>query len=142
MFEFLDHTADTAVRLTAPDEAGLLREAASALLAIQLGEGSANRVRSALDAPLELTAEDGEALLIDFLNELIYRFDTERLLVAEVEVDSASFAHPAHVSCRLRGETLDPTRHVARTEVKAATFHGLEVRKNEQGWSADVVFDL
>lgn len=142
MIEFLDHTADVAVRLTAPDEAGLLQEAARALLEIQLTETSRAAVRPQVRLPLELEAEDGEALLVDFLNELILRFDTERLLVAAVDIEEASLGCPARLRGHVLGESLDCMRHVAKTEVKAATFHDLKIRRNAEGWSADVVFDL
>ncbi len=41
-----------------------------------------------------------------------------------------------------RGETYDPERHVAKTAVKAATYHQLEITPRNHGWQATVILDL
>ncbi len=142
MFEFLDHTADAAVRIRASTGAELFRDAARALLAIVLEPASVARVAALEAVPIQLEAEDGEALLVDFLNELIFLFDTRRFLAAEVEVTRLTLAPPARIEAVLRGETYDPARHAARTEIKAATFHGMKIERSPEGFTADVVFDL
>lgn len=140
--QFLDHTADTAVRITASTPAGLLSEAARGLLAIILGEEGVSGVRLDLRRTLELEAPDGEALIVDLLSELIFLFDTEGLLVRELAVQEATFGPPARLVAALRGELLDPARHRARTEVKAATHHGIHIERTDAGLTVDVVFDL
>jgi SHS2 domain-containing protein len=153
-FEYLDHTADVAVRVRAPDFAGLLREATLALRDIILDPSSSPSsptVPASESFRVSLEAEDREALLVDYLNEIVFRFDTSRFLPANLEVAFASPEDrgkvgsprkPARLDGRLLGETFDPSRHVLRTEVKAATFHGIEVREGPAGLEVDVVFDL
>lgn len=141
-FRFLDHTGDTAVEISGRNGSDLFREAASALRAIYVDCEEGEPVVGRFDRSLQLEAEDGECLLVDFLNELIYLFDTERFLSADVEVLDLCVEAPAHLEARLRGETFDPGRHVSLTEVKAATFHGVEVIKTADGFRATVVFDL
>ncbi len=141
MFEFLDHTADVAVRLCSPGEAGLLKDAAFALMSILLSPESGS-IELKISVPLSLEAEDPEALLVDFLNELIYLFDTERLLVGRVDVEEIRLDRPSRLRVVLQGETYDPPRHSAKTEVKAATFHGMRVVRTCRGVEAEVVFDL
>lgn len=152
MFEFLDHTADTAVRLTAADPSGLVQSAVDALRCIYLGEEEgallakridSDRVESgpASRSPIVLQAEDGEALLIDLLSELIFLFDTQRFLCSRVEIENVSLACPSS----LKG-TLVGTRRAAelqiKTEVKAATYHAVRIRREGGGLTVDVVFDL
>jgi SHS2 domain-containing protein len=139
-FEFIDHTADTAVAITAPDEAGLFQEAARALRALYVEERASDP--EALAKDLQLEAADGESLLVGFLEELIYLFDAEGFLCREVEVRGVSLEAPAFLDARVTGERFDPARHTALTEVKAATYHGLRIERSAEGLRAVVVFDL
>jgi SHS2 domain-containing protein len=139
----LDHTGDAAIELEAPDAASLFQEAAGALLELFVdGAASSGPVEERERLPVELHAEDGEALLVDFLNELILLFDSERFLCARVELESIEIGSPAHLRGVLRGEPLDGSRHVPRTEVKAATFHGMKIRDDGGALSTVIVFDL
>jgi SHS2 domain-containing protein len=42
----------------------------------------------------------------------------------------------------IHGEPVDPTRHRFRLDVKAATYHQLEVVHDDCGWRARVIFDV
>ena len=140
-FEHLDHTADTAVRVLGLDGPDLFREATRALLSILLDEASAP-VADPEAIPIRMEAEDPEALLIDYLNELIFLFDTKRFLPSRLEVRGLRLEKPALLEGEVRGETYDPARHRAKTEIKAATFHGLEIRTIGGRLEAEVIFDL
>jgi SHS2 domain-containing protein len=139
-FESLDHTADTAVRLRSRDPGELFADATRALMSIYLGPDAEVASREAL--PVRLEAESPEALLIDYLNELIFLFDTRRFLAAEIAPERLTLGSPSVLEGRILGEPFDPGRHEAKTEIKAATFHGLEIRRTDSGLEADVVFDL
>ncbi len=141
--ESFDHTADVGVRIEAESPAELLREAARAFLSVLLepdaGEWSE---RDRRERRIDLTAPDSESLLVDFLNELIYLFDSQRLIFPELIVEEVKLGAGAVLRGRLRGGPWDPRRHELRTQVKAATYHGLEIRKTERGLSVEVIFDL
>ena len=147
MFEFLDHTADTAVRLTAADPSGLVQSAVDALRCIYLGEEEgallADRIDSgpATRSPIVLEAEDGEALLIDLLGELIFLFDTRRFLCGRVEIETVSLERPASLKGTLVGSTR-AAEFQLKTEVKAATYHAVRIRRDGRALTVDVVFDL
>ncbi len=141
MSESLDPTADVAVRLCSMGEAGLLKDAVQALLAILLAPDS-GPVELKASIPLLLEADDAEALLVDFLNELIFLLDTKRFLVGQVEVEEIRLGEPSRLRVVLQGETHDPLRHLVKTEVKAATFHGMLIVRTCRGVEADVVFDV
>jgi len=142
MFEFLDHTADVAIRLTSRDEEELFRDAASAVVAILLDLKASEPLVPRSSIPLRLEAEDPESLLVDFLNELIFLFDTTGFVARDLKVTSVHLHSPAHFHGQLAGDTFDPAKHQAKTEIKAATFHGLELRKSRGRLEAEVVFDL
>ncbi len=92
---------------------------------------------------MDLTAPDGETILVDLLNELIYRFDAEKLLLPLVQVEEARLdPGGGRLRAHLRGERFDPSRHELATEVKAATYHGLRIRETAGVLTAEVIFDL
>jgi SHS2 domain-containing protein len=141
-FEYLDHTADAAVRLRCADAADLFRDATLAVLGIFLDSQESRPVEPVIADPVDLESEDGEALLVDYLNELIFRFDTRRLLPASLVVTEVSLGKPSRLKGEVRGEIMDPRKHLLKTEIKAATFHGLQIRELPSGLEAEVVFDL
>ena len=97
--EFLDHTADMAVRIVAADAPTFFQEALRGLHLILLDEPSFEGIREAEELPLDLRAPDNETLLVDFLNELIYLFDTRRWISRRLAVETVTLDG----SSRLRG---------------------------------------
>lgn len=144
-FHFIDHTADAAVEITARSVPELFREAAASLRALMLGREGL--IRGTDYRSIELEAEDCEALLVDFLNEVIFLFDSTGFLCADAELtldgaDTPDSQHVVRLRGRLVGELLDPSRHHVLTEVKAATFHDLRIVKESHGVRCCVVYDL
>jgi len=81
-------------------------------------------------------------LLFDFLQELIYFKDAERLLlrVRNVQVDEKDEIY--FLKTEAAGETLDAARHHQRADVKAVTLHNFAVEKENDGWKATVLLDI
>ena len=136
MYETFEHTADLGLRVRAPDLNTLFAEAAEALFAAIVDDLSAVQPLQRID--VRLPGDDREYLLFDWLRELLYRFDTEHLLLGrfEVKVGDAGLEGSAW------GEPLDRSRHVLGHEVKAITYHGLRVEKADDGWLAEVIVDI
>jgi len=138
----IEHTADLGIEIEA-DSLERLFEAgayglAGVLVGSELGSGQANPTPAIIWRDLILEAPDREALLVDWLRELLYIQSTEGLLLAEAEIEDlddtrlvarAGFARPA-------------ASEAAERELKGVTYHDLEVRRREGGWYARVVFDL
>lgn len=83
-----------------------------------------------------------DLLLLNFLQELIYYKDAERLLLRaeRVQVDTG---HAPLVACAdLAGEALDAARHDLLVDVKAVTLHRFRVAETERGWEAFVILDI
>jgi SHS2 domain-containing protein len=136
MFELFDHTADLGLRIRAPDLNTLFQEAAMALFTAIVDDLTAVQDRERVT--LELEADDCPYLLFDWLNELLYRFEAERLLFGHFQVNVQGK--------RLRGvaggEPFDAGRHSLSHEVKAITYHGLRVEKLGDGWLAELIVDI
>ena len=68
----------------------------------------------------------------------MYTFETEHLVLSQFAVHISD----ADLNATVRGELLDPTRHVLAHEVKAITYHGLKVEQTTFGWQAEVIVDI
>ena len=132
----LPHTADLAWRLWGKDLPELFENAGRALSATLTDR---RYLRRRAIREVRLTAGDREALLVDWLNHLLYLFDLDGFLGRDFQVESLT---PERLKARVTGECFDPARHPARTGVKAATFHQLSIAPAGDGWQATVVLDL
>ena len=136
MYETFEHTADLGLRVRAPDLNTLFAEAARGLFACVVEDLDSVGQRERLD--VALPGDDPAYLLFDWLNELLFRFDTEHKLYSrfEVRVDDAGLKGTAW------GEPLDRARHALEHEVKAITYHNLKVEQYADGWLAEVIVDI
>ena len=138
-YRFLEHTADMGVELEADSFEKLLSEG---LLALTDCLTDVDDIEIELERLVDLTAASRDDLLVDWLNELVYLFETEALLLrlADLEVEQGESG------VRLRGKVLgqryDPKRHPIKTLIKAVTYHQLAVSSSSRGWTARVIFDI
>lgn len=136
MYETFEHTADLGLRIRAPDLDTLFAEAAQALFATIVDDLGSVQPQQCIE--VNLASDELTYLLFDWLNELLYRWDTEHLLFGrfEVQVSDAGLVGKAW------GEPLDRSRHVLAHEVKAITYHGLTVVTDGEGWLAEMIIDI
>jgi len=130
--ETFDHTADLGLRIHAADLPDLFRAAAEGLFDVI----AANRedVRPEQSETIRLTADSTLELLVGWLNELIFRSETEHRLYGRFDV--ALDADGRVLDAVIHGEPIDPDRHVLDHEVKAVTHHGLSIGREGPGWMA------
>jgi len=138
-YRFIDHTGDVAVDLQAPDVPTLFGEAASALTDTLVDRST---IASAATCDVRLEAPDLEVLLVDWLSDLLFRFESEGWLTRDARVQLAESRDGWSLEATAYGEAFDPDRHAARVLVKAVTYHGLAVLRTSSGVSARVVFDI
>jgi SHS2 domain-containing protein len=130
---FEEHTSEVKMRLFAPTLPALFEEAVVALSEVMAE--SPPQAPSA-DEPVRLMARDREALLAEWLNELIYRADSEGRLFTAAEIESLS-------DTELHGRVGGAAVSEWKTQVKAATLHELTIAPlAQEGWTASVVLDV
>ncbi|HVG63011.1 MAG TPA: archease [Hyalangium sp.] len=134
-YQFEPHTGEVQVRIKGTSLAELFEEAGNALAELMLGEELPATPPDAEQEFVLLEAADTEALLVDWLNELISRSDVNKRVYTHLVVDDVS---ERTLRARIRGCT--PT--ALKTAVKAATFHGLEILEHEDFFIATVVLDV
>ncbi|HMK92159.1 MAG TPA: archease [Thermoleophilia bacterium] len=137
-FELTEHTADVGLRAWAPDPAGVFEQAALGLLSLICDPASVAGSES-YTVVAEAPAGDLAAVLVAFLNELLYRIETDAIIFAGIAVGEPT---DSAVSARATGEPLDAARHRPRLGVKAATYHRLFFGRLGSGWEARVVLDV
>jgi SHS2 domain-containing protein len=136
MYEHFEHTADLGMRVRAADLEGLFVDAARGLAAMIVD--NPDEIRPEETVRFEIKGDDLGYLLFDWLNELLYTFESRRLLLSRFELKVSE----AGVVATGRGEVLDLERHLLGHEVKAITYHALHVSQTAEGWEAEVIVDI
>jgi SHS2 domain-containing protein len=137
MYETFEHTADLGLRIRALDLDSLFAEAGRGLFSLIVEH--LDDVRPVEVVSLGVVGAELDYLLFDWLNELLYIFETRRLVLAEFDVTIAD----GGLQATARGEPLDPARHRSEHEVKAITYHELKVEQQPNGaWLAEMIVDI
>src|SRR5467141_466946 len=133
-------TADIAFEATGRDLTELFTAAVDGTMNVMIHNLVAIEPRETRCIALKNDAID--MLLFDFLQELIYFKDANRLLlrIREVQIDEKEDAYSLNATAA--GEPLDPARHQQRADVKAVTLHDFRVEKTDGGWKASVLLDI
>jgi SHS2 domain-containing protein len=98
------------------------------------------RVREREERAIVVEASDLGGLLVRFLNEANFVFETQHFLFRRFAV--VELAHDKRLRARGFGEPVDPTRHHVNSLVKSATYHMLEVAERRGRWRARVILDI
>lgn len=141
-YRFLEEigTADIAFEATGRDLPELFSDAANATMNVMIDNLEAIEPREIRQ--IELSNDKIDMLLFDFLQELIYFKDAERLLlrVRDVQIDEKNEKYV--LKTEAIGEPLDEARHYQRADVKAVTLHDFSVEKEDGAWKARVLLDI
>ena len=141
-YHFLEEvgTADIAFEATGRDLPELFSDAADATMNVMIDNLDAIEPRETRH--IELSNDKIDMLLFDFLQELIYFKDAERLLLRARHVQIDEKNEKYFLKAEAVGELLDETRHLQRADVKAVTLHDFSVEKENGGWRARVLLDI
>jgi SHS2 domain-containing protein len=136
VFEVLPHTADVGLRVTADTLGALFEDAGRGLFSLIAAKPA--EIVPRVQREFALCNGNVEYLLFDWLNELLFTFEYERLLFSEFRVGIDG----DRLQATARGEHLDEARHHLAHEVKAITYHGLKVVHTATNWVAEVIVDI
>jgi SHS2 domain-containing protein len=135
-FELLEHTADIGIRARGRSPSEAFEQATQGFFHLMYDP---EQVQPTIERNLEVRAEGYEYVLHDFLNELVYLFDAEKLAFSQIEILELS---PEQLRATLRGERFDPSRHDGRVYVKAVTLHQLKFEAQAGEWIAVIYLDI
>ncbi len=135
-YEIFDHTADAGIRARAASLPELLQPATDGLYAV-IGELVPGAKPESLR--IELAEEDMPILLRDYLAELLVVFERDHRVASEVRVDEFD---AGRLQATVTTHTLDRERSVLHREVKAITYHELDIRPIDGGVEATIIVDI
>jgi len=135
-YELIDHTADVGVKAYGKNLAEAFQNIAKAMFDIITDH---SEIESVGQYDITLKAPDLEQLLVDFLSELLFIHDTHNLVFGffKIDLDQKNNALTAHIF----GEPYATSKHKIGTEIKAVTYHMLEIHK-KRPFSVQVLFDI
>jgi len=130
-FREREHTADWEIQVWAPDLDALLAQAARGMYSlthIQLQDEP--RVTRHVEIPFN----DPESLIVDFLSELLFLGEDEALGFDNFEIELDDDI--------LRAKLIGAPIQSQAKEIKAVTYHNMQVRETERGVEVNIVFDV
>ena len=135
-FEILDHTADIGIIVHGENLKALFENAGEAFFHLIT---DLRKVRRRTERRIDIGGESLDRLMVDWLSELLYLHDVENLLFKGFKVESVG---EDGLKAMVKGEPFQEGVHVIKTEVKAVTYHRIEVRQEKGRWRAQIIFDL
>jgi SHS2 domain-containing protein len=135
-YRLIEHTADLGMEIRGKDPVDLFEKAAWSFFDIMIRSRNADHHEERI---ISLQAPDQEALLVAWLGELLYLFETGPLVLDQFIIQSLT---PTSLQALVRGDPLDPRKHHLRLAVKAVTYHQLRIWEEQGIWKAKVFFDL
>lgn len=135
-YEFIDHTADICVKAFGKTLSECFENAAIGMFDIITDSST---IQEMGEYTIELVSEDLEQLLVDFLSELLFLHSSRNIVFGSfnVEID----LDKAILKAVITGEELDTSKHKMGVEIKAVTYHMLEV-SNKEPFFVQVLFDI
>jgi len=135
-YTLLDHTADLAIQVRGKDVKNLFENAAKALTHIMLGGNTSGNTSS---VNISLSGQDLADLLVRWLGEILYLLEGERLVVSASTIQILT---AAELEAVVEVVPFDPEIHKILSEIKAVTYHQVEVADKGGRWEAKVTFDI
>ena len=135
-YELINHTADVGVKAYGKNLSEAFEHAAKGMFDIITDN---SEIESIGQYNIELEADDLEQLLVDWLSELLFLNSAKNLVFGffKVELDEKN----NKLSGKVFGEKFDISKHKPGAEIKAVTYHILEVR-NKRPFHVQVLFDI
>ena len=135
-FTFLDHTADMGIKIQGNTLINLYENAGKALIhlmfEIRLPEKSTS-------SRISVSGHDLEDLMVRWLGEILYLFNGEGLVITSLGIESLS---SSQLEAVLGATPFNPLAHDVLRDIKAVTYHQIQVANKGNIWEARVIFDL
>ena len=122
-YEYFDVTADIGIKAYGKDMNEAFENAGLAIFNII---SNTDDIDASKEISFEITSEDDVSLLYDYLEELLFYHEVEFMLFSEFHVE---IAEGHRLKATIRGEEINWDKHERKTEIKAITFHKMDVKR-------------
>lgn len=124
-YEYFDVTADIGFKAYGEDLNTAFENAGLAIFNII---SDTVNVKAEKEIQFKIRSEDEISLLYDYLEELLFYHEIEFMLFSEFHV---SINDNLELRATIKGEKIDWSKHERKTEIKAITFHKMDVKKTD-----------
>lgn len=145
-FEVVEHTADIGIKVYGKDLVQLYENAAYGMFSLLT---DLKKVKPDKKLKISVQGSDIESLLINWLNELIYLQVIKKMVFLKFNInkyEKSDSRTPAQkglsLSAEVSGEKINPLDPPLYFEIKAATYHQLEIKKTPSGYETQIIFDV
>ncbi len=135
-YEAFEHTADIGLHAYGQTLPELFSNAAAGMESLMVAP---EQLEQRVSREISAEGHDLVALLVAWLNELIFLFDTEYLLFTRFEIGEFT---GTHLRATAWGEQYDAKRHELSSAIKAVTWHEASVESGADGYKARIIFDI
>lgn len=123
-YEFIEHTADIAIKAYGKSVEESFGNAAMGMFDVIT---DVSKVEPVGEYEVQVKSDNLENLLVDWLGELLFLHETQEILLSEFDVKIENLSLVA----KARGESINKEKHTLKSDVKAVTYHMLEVNEKE-----------
>lgn len=132
----LEHPADIRLKITASSKKDLFQGALKGMTLIIAGRKIIKKGEQLIAKQIEVLSPEKNTLLVDFLNEVLAKTDIYHSVFPEIEIEELT-------ERKIRGTIKGQKVKEFKEEIKAATYHGLDIVQNEEGlWEVIILFDV
>ena len=133
---FIEHPSDVGFEVYGDTLEELYANAAIAMYSLMT---DVDEIGGEEEREIEINSEDLYSLMFDWLDELIFLFDSESLVMRsfDIAIDESNFS----IQGTCKGGKFNPSKHVSGIIIKAVTYNMMEIKRNNV-WSARVVLDV
>jgi len=134
-YKLINHTADIGIRAYGKDLKQAFANTARGMFSLIT---DLRKIKTSYSREIAVDAGDKETLLVTWLDELIYLFDTEYLLFKKFDISELT---ESSLKAKAYGEKVDSRRHAIKIGIKSTTYHMLRIWCNG-GYHIQVIFDV
>ena len=135
-YEAIDHTADFGIRVFGADAKDLFANAAFALFDLIT---DIDALKGLNEYKVHITGDDWPDTMVNWLRELLYLWTCKEMLVKATDI---FYLTEHEVTARVNFDLFDPDLHKIKNEIKAVTYHQLQVESTPLGWESKIIFDV
>jgi SHS2 domain-containing protein len=138
--KFTEHTADIGIEVKGATIKELFENSGLGVFRII---ANTEKIKSSKQIKIKTEEENLELLLVRFLQEIVYKSETEEIAFKDICVDSIKQVGKSwEATALLKGEPFKTAKEKLRTQIKAVTYHNLNLKKTRTGYQAGVIFDV
>lgn len=135
-YQLIEHTADIGIKTAGKDLKAVFKNAAVAMFEIIAWKSGA-KIKKPVSVTIKQKADNTEDLLVIWLNELLSLSAIKEVIFDKFRINKLN---KGTIEATVSGTSIK--NYLPKTEIKAATYHEIKVRKVKAGWQAQVIFDV